>query len=94
MSYCTMSNWTTTEWTDEMEALARDKYVPMVMAVGASGVQMIRTGPNSFTVVTSYADEATAMTAQEKIAAIRSEAADELPMTMQENSGGAVFAGQ
>ena len=93
MSYCTMSNWTTTEWNDEMEALARDKYVPMVMAVGASSVQMIRTGDNSFTVVTLYADEATAMAAQEKIAAIRSEAADELPMTMQEKSGGGVFAG-
>lgn len=92
MSYCTMSNWTTTGWNDEMEALARDKYVPMVMAVGASGVQMIRTGDNSFTVVTQYADEATAMAAQEKIAAIRSEAADELPMTMQENASGAVFA--
>ena len=76
-----------------MEALARDKYVPMIMAVGASRVQMIRTGENSFTVVTQYADEATAMAAQEKIAAIRAEAADELPMTMQERSGGAVFAG-
>lgn len=92
MSYCTLSNWTTTEWTDEMEALARDKYVPMVMAVGASSVQMVRTGDNSFTVVTHYADEATAMAAQEKIAAIRSEAADELPMTMADRSGGAVFA--
>lgn len=93
MSYCTISNWTTTDWNDEMEALARDKYVPLVKAVGASGVQMIRTGDNSFTVVTHYADEATAMAAQEKIAAIRSEAADEMPMTMQSTSGGAVFAG-
>lgn len=92
MNYCTMSTWTTTGWTDEMENLAREKYVPMIMAVGASSVQMFRTGENSFTVVTSYADEATATSAQEKIAAIRSGAAEELPMSMQDMSGGAVFA--
>ncbi len=92
MSYCTLSNWTTTEWSDDMEALARDKYVPMIMAVGASGVQMIRTGENSFSVVTQYADEATAMAAQEKIAAIRGAATEEMPMSMNDKSGGAVFA--
>ena len=93
MSYCTISNWTTTEWTDEMEALARDKYVAMIKAVGASSAQMVRTGENSFSVVTHYTDEATAMAAQEKIAAIRSEAAGEMPMTMESASGGGVFAG-
>lgn len=92
MSYCTLSNWTTTEWTDEMEALARDKYVPMVKAVGASAVQMIRTGENSFSVVTQYPDEAAAMAAQEKIDAIRAQATEELPMTLSEKAGGAVFA--
>ena len=93
MSYCTISNWTTTDWNDEMEALARDKYVPLVKAVGANGVQMIRTGDNSFTVVTHYADEATAMAAQDKITAIRAEAAEEMPMKMTDKSGGGVFAG-
>ncbi len=93
MSYCTISNWTTTEWSDEMEALARDKYVALIKAVGASGAQMIRTGDNSFSVVTHYADEATAMAAQQKIAAIRAEAAEEMPMTMIGTSGGGVFAG-
>ncbi len=93
MSYCTISNWTTTEWTDEMEALARDKYVALIKALGASGAQMVRTGDNSFTVVTHYTDEATAMAAQDKIAAIRAEAAGEMPMTMTDASGGGVFAG-
>ena len=93
MAYCTISNWETTEWSDEMEALARDKYVALIKAVGASGAQMIRTGDNSFSVVTHYADEATAMAAQEKIAAIRAEAADEMPMSMVGTSGGGVFAG-
>ena len=93
MAYCTISNWVTTEWNDEMEALARDKYVALIKAVGASGAQMVRTGDKSFSVITHYADEATAMAAQEKIAAIRSEAAEEMPMTMQSTSGGGVFAG-
>ncbi|AEI93204.1 hypothetical protein [Roseobacter litoralis] len=92
MSYCTVSHWTTTELTGEMEALAREKYVPLVMAVGASSVQMLRTGENAFSVVTQYVDEATAMSAQEKIAAIRAEATEELPMTMQNKTGGVVFA--
>ncbi len=93
MAFTTISNWVTTEWTDEMEALARDKYVPMVKAVGANAVQMVRTGENSFSVVTHYSDEAAAQAAQDKITAIRAEAADELPMTLQSASGGAVFAG-
>ncbi|ABG31657.1 hypothetical protein CEP88_19965 [Roseobacter denitrificans] len=92
MSYCTVSHWTTTAWTDEMEALAREKYVPLVMAVGASSVQMLRTDENAFSVVTQYVDEATAISAQEKIAAIRAEATEELPMTMQNKTGGVVFA--
>ena len=92
MSYATLSNWTTTDWTDDMENLAREKYVPMVMALGAASVQMVRTGDRSFSVLTTYADEATANAAQERIAAIRAEAADELPMTMSGTSSGAVFA--
>lgn len=93
MAYCTISNWETTEWSDEMEALARDKYVALIKAVGASGAQMIRTGDNSFSVVTHYSDAAAAQAAQDKITAIRAEAADELPMTLESTSGGEVFAG-
>ena len=39
-----------------MEALARDKFVPMIMSSGASKVQMVRTGDLSFSVVTEYED--------------------------------------
>jgi len=92
MAYATMSNWTATEWSDEMEAIARNKFVPLVMSVGATRVNMIRTGELSFTVVTEYADEAAANAAQARIAEIREQAADELPMTMSSASGGVVFA--
>lgn len=92
MSYCTISHWDCTEWTDAMEALARDKYVPLVMGVGAQSVDMIRTGDLTFSVVTRYSDQAAADAAQQKIAEIRSTAADELPMKMVSSSAGAVFA--
>ena len=92
MSHATVSHWTTTEWTDEMEALARDKFIPLIMSVGADRVRMIRTGELSFCVVTEYADEQKADAAQSKIAEIRSQAADELPMTMVNAHGGSIFA--
>ena len=92
MAYATVSSWKTTEWTDELEAIARDKFVPLILSVGATGVQMVRTGDHSFSVVTHYADEAAAMAAQEKITQIRATATQELPMTMDTATGGAVFA--
>ena len=33
MSYYTISHWEADEWTDEMEAIAKDKFGPMIMAV-------------------------------------------------------------
>ena len=92
MAYSTISHWNTTEWNDEMEAIAREKFVPLIMSVGAMRVQMIRTGEMSFSVVTEYADEAAADAAQEKIAQIREKAAKDLPMTMKDMARGAVFA--
>lgn len=92
MTYSTISHWTTTEWNDGLEAIARDKFVPLIMSVGASGVKMIRTGELSFSVVTEYSDEASANAAQERIAEIRAQAADELPMTMSASAAGGVFA--
>ena len=92
MAYSTVSHWTATEWNDELEAIARDKFVPLIKSVGASRVQMIRTGDLTFSVVTEYSDEATANAAQAKIAEIREQAAQELPMTMSSASAGAVFA--
>jgi len=91
MSYITISNWTADEWNDEMEAVARDKFQPMVMAMGASGVQFVRTGALTMSVVTHYPDEAAAKAAQAKIAAIRAQAAGELPIKMDTSVGGSVF---
>lgn len=92
MAYSTISHWTATEWNDGLEAIAREKFVPLIMAVGASRVQMVRTGDLTFTVVTEYSDEAAAHAAQERIAQIRAQAADELPMSMDSATAGGVFA--
>ncbi len=93
MAYSTISHWETTEWNEGLEAIARDKFVPLILSVGASSVQMIRTGELSFSVVTNYSDEASAQAAQARIAEIRAQAADELPMSMVGTAGGGVFAG-
>ena len=52
MSYYTISHWEADEWTDEMEAIAKDKFGPMIMAVGANSVDFIRTGDKTMCVVT------------------------------------------
>jgi len=92
MGYATVSNWTTTEWNDGLETIARDKFIPLIMSAGASRVQMVRTGELSFSVITEYNDEAAATEAQSKIAEIRSQATEELPMTMSGSAAGGVFA--
>jgi hypothetical protein len=92
VAYASISHWTTTEWNDALEAIARDKFVPLIMSVGASRVQMVRTGDLAFSVITEYPDEATAQAAQARVADIRAKAADELPMTMADAAAGGVFA--
>jgi hypothetical protein len=92
MPYATVTHWNATEWTDEMEATARNKFVPLVMSVGASKVNMVRTGDLSSCVITEYSDAATAQSAQDRIAEIRAQAASELPMTMLSAHAGPVFA--
>ena len=92
MTYATLSNWNVTDWTNEMEATAREKFIPMIMSAGAVSVQMVRTGDRTFSVITEYADAKSAEDAQTKIAEIRSQATQELPMTLASASGGEIFA--
>lgn len=92
MAFLTITHWNTTEWNDEMEATARDKFVPLILSAGATRVQMVRTGDKSFSVVTEYTDEKAAQAAQDKMAEIRSQAAETLPTTMESASGGTVYA--
>lgn len=92
MTYATLSNWNVTDWTAEMETIAREKFIPMIMAAGAEKAQMVRTGDLTFSVLTEYADARSAETAQARIAEIRSQATQELPMTLAGAFSGEVFA--
>ena len=82
MSYYTISHWEADEWTEEMEAIARDKFGPMIMAVGASSVDFVQTGHKTMCVVTKYKDEATGTAALAKIAEIRGQAASPMPIRL------------
>ncbi len=92
MSFFSVSHWDTSDWTDELEALGRDKYVPMIKALGAESVDMVRTGESGFVVITKYADAAAGEAAQARIDEIREQATAELPMTMSSVHRGSAFA--
>ncbi|MFQ3184013.1 MAG: hypothetical protein ACI9RO_001464 [Alteromonas macleodii] len=91
MSFITVSLWTATEITDEMITRATDKFIPMIMSLGASNVKMVRTGDLSMCVVTQYPDATAAGLAQAKIAEIRDQVASEFPMTLKNVHGGEVI---
>jgi len=92
MAYVSVTHWTLTEWADDFATVGQDKFIPMIMSVGASAVQMVRTGDLALTVVTQYDSEETAIAAQQKIADIRATAASDFPMTMVSGHTGNVVA--
>ncbi|MBJ26982.1 MAG: hypothetical protein CMM30_01375 [Rhodospirillaceae bacterium] len=92
MSYVTVSNWNLESWDDSMLGIAQDKFVPMIQALGATTVSMVRTGDLSMMVVTHYPDGETAKIAAEKISEIRSEAAAEFSMSLVSVQAGEVLA--
>ena len=91
MSFFTISHWEADEWNDEMEAMARDQFAPLIMKVGEQSVDFIQTGDLTFSVVTKYADEATGIAAAQKIAEIRGQAATQLPVRMISDVKGLTF---
>ena len=93
MSFGVISDWTSTvPRNEEMTAQARDKYVPSIKSLGATQVFFIATGESTFKVVTIYPDEATANSARDKQAALRANAASEMPVKMASEQRGEVFA--
>ena len=74
MAYFRISNWETNEWNKEIEAIAKDKFGPLIMSHGASSVDFIQTSEMTMSVVTKYKNEATATSGMEKISEIRGQA--------------------
>ena len=54
MAFVAVSHWTSTEISDEMISTANEKCIPLIMRVGANGVQMVRTGELSLCVETLF----------------------------------------
>jgi len=92
LAYVTLTLWSAEEMTDEMLATAQEKYVPMILSVGATGVQMVRTSETTMSVITQYADADVAEAAQAKIAELRSQASSEFTMTLEGVHSGEVIA--
>tara|TARA_Y100001970_G_scaffold294367_1_gene451817 strand:+ start:74207 stop:74491 length:285 start_codon:yes stop_codon:yes gene_type:complete len=93
MAFVTVSNWTMDNYDESMIEVAQQKFVPMIKALGATSVSMVRTGDLSMMVITHYADSQTAKTASEKIDDIRSQAAAEFSMNLESAQAGEVIAG-
>ena len=74
------------------EAIAKDKFGPLIMSCGATSVDFIQTGEMTMSVITKYKDEATGTAAMEKIAEIRGQAATTLPVKMVSDVKGLAFA--
>ena len=91
MAYFTISNWEMDEMNDEMEALAKDKFGPLIISCGATSVDFIQTGEMTMSVMTKYADEPTATAAMAKIAEIRGQAASTMPVRMVSDVKGSAF---
>jgi hypothetical protein len=92
MTYATVTHWAVSEWSDELDQIGQEKFVPMILSAGAASVSMIRTSESELTVVTFYSDAETARAAQDRIKQIREQAATTLPLRMTSQHDGEVIA--
>ena len=92
MSFYTVSHWEANAWDPEDEVKAKEKYVPMIMSLGAVSVKMCKTEELKFMVITEWTDGGKAQEAAEKITHIREQASEEFENTMLSSHAGKVFA--
>ena len=67
MSFYTVSHWEANSWDPEDEVKAKEKYVPMIMSLGAVSVKMCKTDILKFMVITEWTDGDKAKEAAENI---------------------------
>ena len=92
MESVTISHWDVPEVTDEMMEEARQKYVPLTLAIGADSVWLVWTGDSSVSVVTDFPDEELGKAAMDKIGAVREKAAEHFAMTLYSANAGACLS--
>ena len=92
MSFYTVSHWEANSWDTDDEVKAKEKYVPMIMSLGAISVKMCKTDELKFMVITEWSDAEKAKEASEKITQIREQASEEFENVMLSSHAGEVFA--
>ncbi len=92
MSFYTVSHWEANSWDPEDEIKAKEKYVPMIMSLGAVSVKMCKTDELKFMVITEWPNGAVAKEAAEKIASVREQASEEFDNVMISSHAGETFA--
>ena len=82
MSFITVSHWEAKTWNKEDETKATEKYIPMIMSMGAKSVKMCKTDELKFMVITEQPNGLVAKEAADKIASIREQASEEFDNIM------------
>ena len=92
MSYFTVSHWEAKTWKKEDETKAKEKYIPMILSLGANSVKMCKTDELNFMVITEWPNGEIAKEAAEKIANVREQASEEFDNVMISSYAGETFA--
>tara|TARA_B100000242_G_C43028920_1_gene479260 strand:+ start:524 stop:808 length:285 start_codon:yes stop_codon:yes gene_type:complete len=92
MSFFTVSHWEAKTWNKEDEAKASEKYIPMILSMGATSVKMCKTDELKFMVITEWSSGEIAKEAAEKIASVRAQASEEFDNVMISSHAGEAFA--
>ena len=92
MSFFTVSHWEAQTLNKEDEAKATEKYVPMILSLGANSVKMCKTEELKFMVITECPNGDVAKEATEKIANVREQASEEFDNVMISSHSGETFA--
>ena len=92
MSFIIVSHWEAKTWNKEDETKATEKYIPMIMSMGAKSVKMCKTDELKFMVITEWSNGLVAKEAADKIASIREQASEEFDNIMISSHAGETFA--
>ena len=92
MSFITVSHWEAKTWNKEDETKATEKYINMIMSMGAKSVKMCKTDELKFMVITEWPNELVAKESADTITSIREQASEEFDNIMISSHAGETFA--
>ena len=88
MEFVTISHWDVPEVTDQMMEEAKQKFMPLILAISADNVYMVRTSDSSVSVVTHFPNEELGKAAKDKTSAVREKATEHFAMTLNSAHAG------